>query len=356
LALQVAREVAGEFSDGVCLVEMAPLADPGLVPSTVVQALGIELNHASADAIARAIGDQQLLLILDNCEHVISEASSLAESLVRTGSRITILATSRESLRVSGERVYRVPPLGVPAAEGFNALQILDHGGPELFVTRAKELGADFAWQATDLLMIADICRHLDGMPLAIEFAAARAATLGIAEVAGGLRDRFALLTSGRRTALPRHRTLHATLDWSYRLLSAAERGLLDRLAIFSGPFSIDGATAVASDNVSRGEAAPLVANLVDKSMRRACEQAVHYNVLGHPIAALEAATTRRDRWNSTFEVTLPDRPLAPVGHASLALTTPTTPTTLLPGWVSCCRECPASTGRAQTASYPARR
>ena len=158
---------------------------------------------------------------------------------VRLCPRATILATSRELFRIEGEYAYRVPPLEVPAKEQMKADQILRHSAPELFIARANQLGSDFSSRAEDLPTIAAICRQLDGIPLAIEFAAARAATLGIEQVAAGLRDRFALLKSARRTALPRHRTLRATLDWSYELLPDAERLLLQRLAIFSGSFAL---------------------------------------------------------------------------------------------------------------------
>jgi non-specific serine/threonine protein kinase len=144
-----------------------------------------------------------------------------------------------------------VPPLEVPTQEQVNADQILGHSAPALFIARAKELGADFSSHAESLPTIAAICRHLDGIPLAIEFAAARAATLGIEEVAAALRDRFALLTSGRRMTLPRHRTLRATLDWSYNLLADPERLLLQRLAVFAGSFSLEAANAVTNGKAS---------------------------------------------------------------------------------------------------------
>ena len=270
LALKVARRVLGEFADGGWLVELASLSDPHLVPSAVAQVLGLRLGSDinSAEAVARAIGGKKLLLVLDNCEHVIDAAATLAEMLVRLCPRVTILATSREVFRIEGEYAYRVPPLDVPATEQMEADQILGHSAPELFIARARELGSDFSSHAENLPTIAAICRHLDGIPLAIEFAAARAATLGIEQVAAGLRDRFALLTSGRRTALPRHRTLRATLDWSYELLPDAERLLLQRLAVFSGSFSLAAANAVTNrGEASEADIADGVANLVAKSL-----------------------------------------------------------------------------------------
>lgn len=270
LALKVARRVLGEFDDGGWLVELASLTDPHLVPSAVAGVLGLRLgsNIISAEAVARAIAGRNLLLVLDNCEHVMDAAAILAEMLVRLCPRTTVLATSREVFRIEGEYAYRVPPLEVPAIEQVEPDQILGHSAPELFVARAKELGSDFSPLPENLPTIAAICRHLDGIPLAIEFAAARAATLGIEQVAAGLRDRFALLTSGRRTALPRHRTLRATLDWSYQLLPDSERLLLQRLAVFSGSFSLDAANAVTNrGEASEAEIADAVANLVAKSL-----------------------------------------------------------------------------------------
>ena len=270
LAVKAARRIVGDFADGIWLVELASLSDPALVPSAVAQVLRLRLGGGdiTAEAVARAVGGQHILLLLDNCEHVIDAAASLAEMLVRQCPHVTILATSREVFRIQGESVYRVLPLEVPASNQLEADQILGHSAPALFIARATQLGSDFSAQAENLPAIAAICRHLDGIPLAIEFAAARAATLGIAQVATGLRDRFALLTGGRRTALPRHRTLRATLDWSYELLPDVERRLLLRLGIFSGGFSLAAVCAV----TNRGDAADAeivdgVANLVAKSL-----------------------------------------------------------------------------------------
>jgi len=269
LALKVARGVVGEFADGGWLVELASLSEPALVPAVVAGALrlGLGPNSVASESVAHAIGDKKLLLVLDNCEHLIEAAATLTETFLAYCPHTTIVATSREVLRIQGEHVYRVPPLEVPAIEHIGPAEILGHSAAELFLARAGELGADFASNTEYPRMIASICRHLDGIPLAIEFAAARAATLGIEPVASGLRDRFELLTSGRRTALPRHRTLRATLDWSYQLLSEAERELLRRLAIFAGPFSLDAALAVATEGTSDAEIVDGIADLVGKSL-----------------------------------------------------------------------------------------
>jgi predicted ATPase/DNA-binding winged helix-turn-helix (wHTH) protein len=270
LALKVARRVLGEFADGGWLVELASLSDPHLVPSAVAGVLGLRLGSEvhSAEAVARAVGEKKLLLVLDNCEHVVDAAATLADMFVRLCPRTTILATSRELLRIEAEYAYRVPPLEVPANDQLEADQIRSHSAPELFIARASQLGSDVASRVENLPTIAAICRRLDGIPLAIEFAAARAATLGIEPVAAGLRDRFALLKTARRTALPRHRTLRATLDWSYELLPDAERRSLQRLAIFSGSFSLEAVGAVTNQGeASEVEIADGVASLVAKSL-----------------------------------------------------------------------------------------
>ena len=269
LALKAARGVVGEYADGGWLVELASLSDPALVPTTVAGVLrpGVLPNVVTPDALAGAIRDRNLLLVLDNCEHLIAAVAELAETLIAFCPHITIVATSREGLRIRGEHVWRVPPLEVPAAGQRDAAEILGHSAVELFIARARELDVDIAGNANHVRAIAAICRHLDGIPLAIEFAAARAASLGIEQVASTLQDRFVLLAAGRRTALPRHRTLRATFDWSYQLLNEAERDLLRRLAIFAGPFSLDAARAVATEGTSHAEIADGVAGLVGKSL-----------------------------------------------------------------------------------------
>jgi predicted ATPase/DNA-binding winged helix-turn-helix (wHTH) protein len=262
LAIKAVRYLLADFEDGGWLVELASLSDPGLVPSTVASTLGLKLvGEISAESVAHAVGARHLLLVLDNCEHVI-------EALTRLCPRTTIVATSREVLRIDGEAVYRVPPLEVPAPGQAAPDYILQYSAVELFVARTKALNAGFSPTTEDLASIATICRHLDGMPLAIELAAASAAALGIAQVSAGLRDRFALLTRGRRTALPRQRTLRATLDWSQELLPEAERRLLRRLAVFAGGFTVDAAAAIMADTgLDAAMVTDCIANLVTKSL-----------------------------------------------------------------------------------------
>jgi predicted ATPase/DNA-binding winged helix-turn-helix (wHTH) protein len=270
LALAVARGVLGGFDDGAWLVELAALTDPGLVPAAVAGVLGLKFGREtiSAAAVARAIGGEKLLLVLDNSEHVVEAVAELTEMVVRQCPHATVLATSRETLRIDGEYVYRVPPLEVPPEDLAEPERLMEHSAIALFIARTKALDTAFSPDSTTLSLIADICRHLDGIPLAIEFAAARAATLGIRQVAAGLGDRFTLLTSGRRTALPRHQTLRAAFDWSYDLLPEDEQHLLRHLAVFNGGFTLEAATAVAT---SSAVVSPAIvdanANLVAKSL-----------------------------------------------------------------------------------------
>jgi non-specific serine/threonine protein kinase len=270
LALGVARRIIGDFPDGGWLTELASLSDPALVPSAVAGALGIKLSgdELSAEVVARAARDKHLLLVLDNCEHVIDAVANLTETFQRLCPHVTLVATSREALRVQGEYAYRVPPLEVPTEDQTDSDDILGYSAVELFIARTIEMDSSFSPSADELPTIATICRHLDGIPLAIEFAAARVAALGIDQLNAGLHDRFALLTSGRRTALPRHKTLRATLDWSYHLLPEVERLLLCRLAIFAGGFTLDAATAVASGSgIDASAVMGGIATLFEKSL-----------------------------------------------------------------------------------------
>jgi len=270
LGLEVARSLFPTYEGDCWLVELVSLSDPGLVPSAVARALGLRVggDEISVEAVARAIGDRKLLLVLDNCEHVVDAAAGLVETVVRMCPRTTVLATSREVLRIEGEYVYRVPPLDVPPQHQDDSSNVLTHSAVQLFIARMMASDTDFSAHPQNLSTITAICRRLDGIPLAIEFAAACAATLGLQHVAARLDDRFRLLTAGRRTALPRHRTLRATLDWSYELLPESERCLLRRLAIFAAGFTLEAATAVMTDIDSATSAVVEgIANLVSKSL-----------------------------------------------------------------------------------------
>jgi predicted ATPase len=267
LALAVARERLPELADGVWLAELAPLADPAFVPAAVASALGLEFpaGAVSAEHVANALSGKELLLVLDSCEHVIDAAARMAEALLRANSAVHVIATSREPLKAEGEWINPVPPLALPSAEGEDPWR---YGAVWLFVVRSRASGAYVSEDRHVAAFIAAICRRLDGIPLAIELAAARTAALGIEALAARLDDRFQLLTGGRRTALPRHQTLRATLDWSYELLAAPERVILRRLAVFAGVFSLEAAGAVvASPEVTPAKVVDGLANLVAKSL-----------------------------------------------------------------------------------------
>jgi predicted ATPase/DNA-binding winged helix-turn-helix (wHTH) protein len=269
LALEVARGLFPSFEGDIRLVELVSLSDPGLVPSAVAGGLGLKLggDEISAESVARAIGAQKLLLVLDNCEHVIDAAARLAETVLRMCSRATILATTREILKIEGEYVYRVPPLDVPP-QYEEPGKILARSAVRLFIATTRALQSDFSPHGENLPAIAAICRRLDGIPLAINFAATRVATLGLQQVAAGLDDRLGMLTGGRRTALPRHQTLRATLDWSYELLPEPEGLVLRHLAVFAGGFTAEAASLVAAGGeIAASEVVRSLANLVTKSL-----------------------------------------------------------------------------------------
>src|ERR1700680_1964483 len=282
LAQAVARDLLAALGGDGLLVELASLSDPALVPFSVATVLGLKQGgEISFESIVREIGARKLLLVLDNCEHLIEAAARLAETLVRSCPNTTILATSREVLRIDGEYVYRVPPLDVPAQGGDGDHDILGRSAVQLLIARTKALNADFSPRGESLQLVAAISRQLDGIPLAIEFAAARVATLGLQQVAARLHDRFNLLTRGFRTALPRHQTLLAALDWSYELLSETDARVLRHLAVFNGDFALDAAAAVLG-NLDAVSVADSLAGLVVKSRAAAHLQAGddHYRLV----------------------------------------------------------------------------
>ncbi len=268
LAIELARDLLERFDAGVRLVELASLADPSLLAAAVGEAIGLKADGRpiSAESVARAMGHDRLLLVLDNCEHLVASAAQLAEAVVRLAPNAVILATSRETLRINGEYVYRVPPLEVPQDGAEQPEEILANSSVQMFLGLAEAPHMEGVCDEQNLRLIASICRRLDGLPLAIEFAAARSSSLGVSRVAGGLENRFALLTAGRRTALPRHRTLRAVFDWSYALLPDVERLMLHRLAVFPGGFTIEAACAVMHDH-SPTEVADCISSLVEKSI-----------------------------------------------------------------------------------------
>ena len=271
LAIEVGRAVAPDYADGVRFVELGPVADPALVLSLVAERLRAGTSGATAtlDDLAAAVKERHLLLVFDNCEHVLAEASRIAETLLRACPRLSILASSRERLGLAGESVFRVPSLEAPAAgaplaagtaRAFPAVQ--------LFEERAGALGTDFVLTDANAELVGTVCRRLDGIPLAIELAVPRLKVLSLAQLARALDDRLRLLTTGTRTALPRHQTLAALIDWSYQLLSPVEMLFLRRFAVFAGSATLASVEAVvAGDDMAAGGGLDLLASLVEKSL-----------------------------------------------------------------------------------------
>ncbi|GAB2176573.1 winged helix-turn-helix domain-containing protein [Dongia sp. agr-C8] len=270
LSLKTAHQLHSLLQARSSFVDLAPIVEPSLVASAAASAMGLHMGAEtiSGELVAARIGGSRILLVLDNCEHLISAAASFVEALLRLCPQILILATSREPLRVAGEYVYRLSPLDVPSSEASDPDVIHASAAVELFVDRIRAADSTATISAGQIQDLATICRRLDGIPLAIEFAAARAAVLGVTQVAEHLDDRFRLLTGGRRASLPRQQTLRATLDWSYELLPASEQRLLRHLAVFPGGFAVDAVAAVLADSA----ASPVVildgiGNLVAKSL-----------------------------------------------------------------------------------------
>jgi predicted ATPase/DNA-binding winged helix-turn-helix (wHTH) protein len=268
LALETARRIFSTYEGDCWLVELASLSDAALVPAAVTVVLGLRIDgkEISAESVARALGRAKLLLVLDNCEHLVEAAARLAETIVRMCPNVSVLATSRETLRIEGEYACRVPPLDVPPPGEEDQAVIDSYSAVALFNARLMALGAAPPTRAEDPALVSAICRRLDGIPLAIEFAAARASTLGLRQTADLLSDRLGLLTSGRRMALPRHQTLRAALDWSYELLPEFERTLLCRVAVCAGGFTLEAATAVVGDSTAT-TIADGIASLAAKSL-----------------------------------------------------------------------------------------
>jgi predicted ATPase/DNA-binding CsgD family transcriptional regulator len=272
-ALAVGAALLGEFRDGVWLVELAALAQGSAVGEALARALNISpaKDRPLIDAIVAYLQRKTLLLVVDNCEHVIGEVATLADALMRSCSRLQMLATSREPLRIAGEQTYRLPSLAVPAREdvlGLRAVQGADYAAVELFTRRAQAVDFRFALDDKTVGVVAEICRKVDGIPLAIELAAARVKILSLAALATKIDSHLEILAGGDRLALPRHQTMHALIDWSYHLLSPAEQRLFECMSVFAGGCALEQAAAVSSDEPGDGIAIlDLLSSLVDKSL-----------------------------------------------------------------------------------------
>jgi predicted ATPase len=271
VALRLASGLVNEFPGGVWLVDLAPLTVPDLVAQTIATALGVREGpqRSAREALLDTLRDRELLLILDNCEHLITSCAELVEALLRGAPALRILATSREALGVSGETVCRVPSLSLPEAlASVAAGALVDAEATQLFIERASAVDPAFTPTPDNADTIARICRRLDGIPLAIELAAARVVVLSPEQIEARLQDRFRLLTGGTRTAIARQRTLEATMDWSYQLLSDVERRLLSRLSVFPAGWTLEAAEHVCGgDGINENDVLDLLSRLVSKSL-----------------------------------------------------------------------------------------
>jgi predicted ATPase/DNA-binding winged helix-turn-helix (wHTH) protein len=284
VAISIAHALFDDFKGAVFFVDLGALTDPGLVPTAVASALGIMMQAQDPFlSLLAFLGDRRVLLLLDNCEHVIDAAAALAEPVVSEAPQAHILATSREALRVEGEHVHLLYPLDGPLNDaGLTAAEALTFPAVQLFMGRAVASGYSSELSDADAPIVAGICRRLDGIALAIELAASRASSHGIRGTAELLDNRFKLLWQGRRTALPRHQTLNAMLDWSYHLLRERDKLVLCRLSVFVGVFTLKAALSVAGAEANDAEVADALANLVAKSLisTTAAGESTHYRLL----------------------------------------------------------------------------
>jgi non-specific serine/threonine protein kinase len=277
LALKVAEGLVEDYKDGVWLVELASLSDPSLIPQAVAVDLEVreQPGRPLMDTLLDYLRPKQMLLVLDNCEHLIGACSTLADALLRACPNLKILAASREGLGISGEMTYRVPSLSLPDPKSLGSVEasaLTMYEAARLFIDRALAVQPTFTVTKSNAPGVAQICHRLDGIPLAIELAAARVKALSVEQIATRLDDRFRLLTGGSRTALPRQQTLRATIDWSYDLLSETERALLQRLSVFAGGWALEAAEAICEDvgsysPIHREDVLDLLTHLVNKSM-----------------------------------------------------------------------------------------
>lgn len=270
LSVQLGAEVLDDYPDGVWLIELAPLTDPGAVAQAVAGVLGVkeEAGGSVIDALLRFVRERELLIILDNCEHLVHAAADLTKRLLQGGPQVTVLASSRDALQVAGERIFQLQPLSAPTPDDVALDRLTRHESVRLFIDRASAVQPSFHLSLQNAAAVADICHRLDGIALAIELAAARMRVLSADAIASRLNDRFRLLTTGDRTVLPRQRTLRALIDWSYDLLTAPERAAFGRLSVFAGGWTLEAAEEVAAgEEIERDDVLDLLARLVEKSL-----------------------------------------------------------------------------------------
>jgi predicted ATPase len=268
--LETAHELLKIFPDGLWFIELAPVSDSALVPQAIVTTLGLidQAGRSPLMILTDFLQARQALLILDNCEHLIQVCAELAETLLRACPNLHILATSRETLGIPGETLYLVPTLTTPDPLLSSLDTLSQYEAVQLFIERAQTALSGFTMTDDNAPAIAQVCQHLDGIPLALELAAARVKVLRVDEIAVRLDDRFRLLTGGARTALPRHQTLQAMIDWSHDLLSDPERILLRRLSVFAGGWSLEAAESVCQgEGIDADEILDLLTQLLNKSL-----------------------------------------------------------------------------------------
>jgi predicted ATPase/ribosome-binding protein aMBF1 (putative translation factor) len=322
-ALEIATRSLNDpdAGNGAWLIELAPLRDAALISATIARVLELQTaqNDQLLETLLSYLKQKMLLLILDNCEHLVEAVASVSNAILRGCPHVRILATSREPLRVAGEHIYRMPSLSVPSAQVANRLALSDagrYGAVMLFAERARAADHQFILTDGNTQIVGEICRRLDGIPLAIELAAAYVATLPLKTISEKLDGRFAILTGGDRTTLPRQRTMRALIDWSYDLLSSQERLLLVRLAVFQGGFTADAVTAVCVDEYAPANVIELLSSLVGKSLVVAeiTGDAVRYRLLESvrayglekidAMGALVRTAERHARWVAQFAET----------------------------------------------------
>ena len=270
LSLEAAKEVLPQYPDGVWLVELALVSDPIQMPQAVANALQIREQGQKSliENLVLVLKDKTMLLLLDNCEHLIEACAKIAEDLLRACPQLRIMVTSREPLRIAGETIYSMLPLKMPTATAENFDHLKEYDAVRLFIERARAVQPDFSLTEANAAAIAHLVRRLDGLPLALELAAARVSAVSVEHIAARMDDRFRLLRTGSRTTTPRHQTLRGLIDWSYNLLAEPERILLRRLSVFAGRFSIQAAEGVATDElIPEPDLLEYLGSLVEKSL-----------------------------------------------------------------------------------------